>query len=306
MPLVEANGLTIEVEQHGDASHPAVLLVMGLATQLVHWPPEFIETLVSAGYRVITFDNRDIGLSEKLESKSAPSPALSMLTGAAGFGWLLAPYDLTDMAADTAGVLDALDIDRAHVVGVSMGGMISQVLAGNYHKRVASLTTIMSSTNARSLPRADPAVVKEIVATRSRNLENDELVDRMVGLWQMIGTPEGGRSPDHIRDLVARSIARCNYPAGVRRQIAAIVASGSLRRWARQIKAPTLVVHGKEDRLTPYQGSVDIAATIPGARLDIVEGMGHDLPPKYMRRITRTIVEHMNSAENGKASTRAA
>ncbi len=306
MPLVEANGLQIEVEQHGDPSNPSVLLVMGLAAQLVHWPADFIKPLVSAGYHVVTFDNRDIGLSEKLESEHAPPPHLAIMSGMVHLGWLLAPYNLSDMADDSVGVLDALGIDRAHLIGVSMGGMIGQIFAAKHSERLHSLTTIMSSTNRRSLPKADAEIVREIVATRSAGLSREEVIERTIALWDMLGTKEGGRDMTEFREIVTSSFDRCSYPAGVRRQIAAIVASGDLRKWSRQVRSPTLVIHGKADRLTPYQGGEDIAATIPGARLDVIDNMGHDLPPKFMPRIVRGILEHLQAAAGRGDSTRAA
>ena len=295
MPLVVANGLKIEVEQHGNPSDPALLMVMGLGAQLVHWPPAMIEILVSAGYRVITFDNRDIGLSEQIAHARAPSPALMLMTGMVGLGKAFAPYDLSDMAADTIGILDALDIDRAHLLGASMGGMIGQLTAARYGDRLLSFTSIMSSTNNRRLPRTDRAIVRAIIGARSTGLDRDEVIERTLGILAMIGTPDGGRTPAEARALITAAIDRSNYAEGVRRQIAAIVASGDLRRWARQINTPTLVVHGKVDPLTPYQGSVDIAQSVRGARLEIIEGMGHDLPPKYLDHVTGLVVEHLES-----------
>lgn len=306
MPQIEANGLHIEVEQHGDPSRPTVLLIMGLATQLVHWPQEFIAELVDGGHHVVTFDNRDIGLSEKLEGHNAPPPSASLLTSALGLGWLLAPYDLRDMAGDTVGVLDALDISDAHIVGVSMGGMIAQVLSARYPERIRSLTTIMSSTNRRSLPRADREIVRAIVSARSNRLSHDEQVERSLGVWRMISTRDGGRNIEDMRQQISDSTARCNYPEGVRRQIAAIIASGDLRKWARQITAPTYVVHGKADRLTPYHGSVDIAAAVRDAQLDLIEGMGHDLPPRFLPQVTANILEHIRTTDKDTAASKAA
>ena len=305
MPIIKANGLRIEVEQHGDPSDPALLMIMGLATQLVHWPPALIDSLVSAGYRVITFDNRDIGLSERMTQHRAPAPAFMLLTGAVGLSSVFAPYNLSDMADDTVGVLDALDIDEAHLLGVSMGGMIGQIMAARYGNRVSSFTSIMSSTNNRNLPRTESVVVREIISARSKVLTREESIERSVRILDMIGTPDSGRTPAEGRELISNAIDRCNYPDGVRRQIAAIIASGDLRRWSRQITAQTLVIHGKLDRLTPYQGSIDIAASVPGARLEIIEAMGHDLPPRYLGELTGYIVEHLQSVDRGGVKTQA-
>lgn len=296
MPQVNANGLRIEIEEHGDRSHPAVLLIMGLATQLVHWPPAMIESLVGAGYRVITFDNRDIGLSERLDSRSSPSPALMLLGRAMRIGWMLAPYKLDDMARDTVGVLDALDIEQAHLLGVSMGGMIGQIVAAEHGDRLKSFTSIMSTTNNPALPKTRREVVRAIIKGRGRALSPEEQINQSMSIVEMISTPDGGRDEEEFRRLIAHAVERCNYPDGVRRQIAAIVASGDLRQWTRRIKTPTLIIHGKIDPLTPYQGSVDMASNIPGSKLEIIDQMGHDLPPKYLDQLMSTIIEHMRSA----------
>jgi pimeloyl-ACP methyl ester carboxylesterase len=295
MPVVKANNLDIEVETHGDPSDPAVVLIMGLAAQLIHWPPALIEALVTAGYRVVAFDNRDIGLSDKLEHLSAPSPALTFVSSVIGLGWMVAPYTLKNMAADTIGVLDALDIDRAHLLGVSMGGMIGQVAAAEHGKRLLSFTSIMSSTNNRELPRSNNGIVKRIVEARAKARSPEDMVERSMEILEMIGTPDGGREPAALRQIVEQGIQRCSYPAGVRRQIAAIVASGDLRRYARLIDVPTLVMHGDRDPLVPHAGSMDIAANVPGARLEIIEGMGHDLPPRHLDRISTLVIEHLDA-----------
>lgn len=306
MPQVYANNLAIEVERHGDPSAPPVLLIMGLAAQLIFWPPAMIQALVDAGYQVITFDNRDIGLSEKLEHFSAPSPALTILSSVVGLGWVVAPYTLREMAADTVGILDALELDDAHLLGVSMGGMIGQVVSARYGKRIRSFTSIMSSTNNRALPRANADIVRKIVEARTTARSKDDMVDRSVEILRMIGTRDSGRDPEALRQLVAQGVERCSYPAGVRRQIAAIIASGDLRRYAKNIRVPSLVIHGDEDRLTNYRGSVDMAETIPGARLEILEGMGHDLPPRFMDRINELVVEHVQGADKDRDRTAAA
>lgn len=306
MARTKANGVEIEFEEFGSRTDPAIVLVMGLAAQLTLWPKPMIDGLVGGGFRVVRFDNRDVGLSQKLHEKRAPSPAVTMaairLLGIRS----VAPYALEDMAADTLGVMDALAIDRAHLVGASMGGMISQVLAARHVDRVKSLTAIMSSTNHRRLPQADPDILKKLFSARTRPRTHDELVDRIVDIWNVIGTSDGGNDPVEFRSKIAASVERCNYPAGVRRQIAAIVATGDIRPYAKSIKAPTLVIHGSADRLAPLPGGLDIAATVPGARMEIIDGMGHDLPPKHLRKITELVAEHARSAESLAARNRAA
>ena len=305
MAQLTANNIKIEFEDHGDASNPAVLLVMGLAAQLTLWPPAMIEHLVAAGYRVITFDNRDVGLSEKLHTKRAPKPQYMMLASLLGFK-RFAPYRLNDMAADAVGVLDALDIDQAHVVGVSMGGMISQILAAEHPHRVRSLTAWMSSTNNPKLPKADPSVTKAVLTARTGSKHQGELIDQTAELWKLIGTKDSGTEPEVLRERVAASLERCNYPAGIRRQIAAIMATGDLREWTQNITAPTLVLHGSADPLVPYQAGQDIAANIEGAHFEMLEGMGHDVPPSHLDRINHLITEHLRAVEEKAASSQAA
>ncbi|MEL6363718.1 MAG: alpha/beta hydrolase [Pseudomonadota bacterium] len=305
MAQLTANGVKIEYEDHGDPSNPAVLLVMGLAAQLTFWPPAFIEHLVGLGYRVIAFDNRDVGLSEKLHAKTALKPQYMAIASLLGLK-RLAPYTLRDMAADTVGVLDALNIDRAHLVGVSMGGMISQIVAADHPHRVKSFTAWMSSTNNPKLPKADPKITQAVFNARVGARTRDELIDRTTDLWGLIGTRNGGHDLQALRERVAASIERCNYPAGIRRQIAAIIATGDLRQWTRKITAPTLVLHGSTDPLVPVQAGHDIAANIEGARLEILDGMGHDLPPNHMPRITDLIAEHVRAVEENAASEKAA
>jgi len=306
MARVKANGIEIEVEEHGRRAHPAVLLIMGLAAQLTHWPKAFIDALVDAGYRVVAFDNRDIGLSEKLHAKRALKPA-TYLMAAQLFGLRgLAPYTLHDLASDAAGVMDSLEIEKAHVVGASMGGMIGQLLAANHSARVDSFTAIMSSTNNAKLPGADPALIREIFAAREKPRTRDEIVERTLRIWNLIGTPDGGNDPVEFRRKIEGAVDRCNYPAGVRRQIAAIIATGDLRRWSRTIAAPTLVIHGSVDPLAPFQGGLDIAATIKDAKMELINGMGHDLAPRHLPKITELIVGHIRSAEENARNSRAA
>lgn len=305
MPLVKANNVDIEVETHGRKGDPAVLLIMGLAAQLTYWPKDYIDALVEEGYYVIAFDNRDIGLSQKLRSKRAPNPVHMTIAGMVGLKGI-APYTLRDMAKDAVGVLDALSVDSAHVVGVSMGGMIGQVMSALFPDRVSSFTAVMTSTNNPKLPRADASITREIFAVRTRAKTREELVDRTVALWKVIGTPESGHDPIEFRERMARAVDRCNYPAGVRRQIAAVIASGDLRKWSKKVSAPTLVIHGSIDPLVPFQGGLDVAANIRDARVEIIDGMAHDLPPKFLPVITDLTLEHLQSAQENAEKAQAA
>ena len=298
MAKILSNGLKLEVEEFGRPSDPSVLLIMGLSAQLTRWPDAFIESIVEEGFHVVAFDNRDIGLSEKLISERATSPMAVALLNTVGLGSLLAPYKLTDMAKDTVGVLDALEIDRAHLIGASMGGMIGQIVCAEHAERIKSFTALMSSTNNPDLPRAHPKVSWQVMTARKPSATREELIDITLGIWELIGTKNSGRDPVEFRKQVAASIDRSSSPSGIRRQMAAIIATRDLREWTRNITAPSLVVHGSEDPLVPFQNGLDIAAEIKDARMEIIEGMGHDLPPKYLTEVVDHVLEHLCSAEN--------
>lgn len=306
MAQLTANNIKIEVEDHGDPSNPPVLFVMGLAGQLTLWPPAMIEHLVEAGFRVITFDNRDIGLSDKFHAMRAPMPPLMAIAGIFGLKQRLAPYGLQDMAADAVGVLDALDIDKAHIYGVSMGGMIAQIVAAEHPHRVKSLAAGMSSTNNPKLPGADRSVVRAFMTPRPSGKSLDSLIDQTVAFRNLIGTKDSGVSHELMRERVAASLERCNYPLGVRRQLAAVMGTGDLRGWTQKITAPTLVYHGSADPLVPHQAGEDIAANIEGSRFELLEGLGHDLPSSHLDRINHLITEHLCAVEEKAASSQAA
>jgi pimeloyl-ACP methyl ester carboxylesterase len=298
MAKILSNGLKLEVEEFGRPSDPSVLLIMGLSAQLTRWPDAFIESIVEKGFHVVAFDNRDIGLSEKLISERATSAVAVALLNTVGLASLLAPYKLTDMAKDTVGVLDALEIERAHVIGASMGGMIGQIVCAEHPERIKSFTALMSSTNNPDLPRAHPKVSWEVMTARKPSATREELIDITLGIWELIGTKNSGRDPVEFRKQVAASIDRNSSPSGIRRQMAAIIATRDLREWTRKVTAPSLVIHGSEDPLVPYQNGLDIAAEIKNARMEIIEGMGHDLPPKYLTEVVDHVLEHLCSAEN--------
>ena len=306
MPKAIANGLEIEYEVSGPENGPAVLMIMGLAAQLTFWPPALIKKLNDAGLRTIVFDNRDIGKSEKLHTKRSPDPFFHILSARLRIRGM-APYSLEDMARDSVSLLDALGVDKAHVVGVSMGGMIAQVMAADYPERVKSLTAVMSSTNNPKLPRAKPEVAKVLLAPPKPAATPEEALERAMHVWSLIGTKDSGSSKDELKSRLSASYERSNYPSGMRRQLAAIIESGDLReRWTRKVTAPSLVIHGKDDPLSHYKGGVDIAENIEGAELLLVDGMAHDLPKKFLPRIAQKLIDHVDAVENGAAKTRAA
>jgi pimeloyl-ACP methyl ester carboxylesterase len=296
MPAIIANGIKIEVEETGSKDGPAILLIMGLAAQMTLWPPAMLKAFADAGFRVIRFDNRDIGLTEKLHGRRVVNPLFQIAAKALGVG-NLAPYTLHTMVADAIGVLDALKIEHAHIVGASMGGMIAQLMAATHPKRILSLTSIMSGTNNPRLPRPRRETIAPLMAGGPRGGSKTEIVDRMVAIWNVIGTPESGADKAEFRKTLEATVDRSYYPAGVRRQLAAIIATGDLRPYIRKITAPTLVIHGSKDPLALVEAGIDSARNISGARLEIIDGMGHDLPAKFLPRINDLIIGHARSAQ---------
>ena len=298
MASVTANGIKIEYEDHGNPDDPAILLIMGLAAQLVLWPPKLIETLVGAGFRVVAFDNRDIGLSHKFHGKRTLHPLVQLMGRYVGLH-RVAPYDLHHMAQDTVGLLDALHIPQAHLIGASMGGMIGQLAAARSPERVKSLTAIMSNTGNPNLPRARPEILRKILLRPAAAKDRDAIIDQTVDVWKLIGTPGDESSLRATRERLTHAFDRSYYPQGPRRQVAAIMATGDFRSHSRLIKSPTLVVHGSIDPLAPKEGGEDIARTVPGARLEIIDGMAHDLPEKFLPEISDHILTHIRAVERG-------
>jgi pimeloyl-ACP methyl ester carboxylesterase len=295
MPQLPANKIMLEYDETGPKDGPAVVLVMGLAAQMTFWPDQLIRSLADAGFRVIRFDNRDIGLSTKIHGHNAPHPVAQVAARFVGIKGL-APYTLHDMVADTIGLLDTLKIRKAHFVGVSMGGMISQLLAGTHPDRVLSLTSIMSGTLNPLLPGPSLRVVTPLFLSRPKATSRDALIDRSVAMWGLIRTDDSEDDRTEMRMKLASGFDRSYYPSGIRRQLTAIIATGDLRPHIRKIKAPTLVIHGSKDPLASVAGGRDSARNIKGAKLEIIEGMAHDLPKKFLPRITSLILDHMKSA----------
>jgi pimeloyl-ACP methyl ester carboxylesterase len=300
---IRANGIDVEIEdsaainpQDADLqSRPAVLLIMGLGMQLIAWPPELVQELVDAGYRVIRFDNRDIGLSTHFDFMGKPNLVWASIKHKLG----LTPrpmYTLSDMAADTLGVLDALEIKKAHVIGVSMGGMIAQRVAIAAPSRVLSLTSIMSTSGARGLPQPDRKVLK-ILLSRPSGTSTEAVVEHTMGLFKAIGSPAYPASESELRTRITLGVQRSFHPVGTLRQMLAIVSDITRAAQLSRITSPTLVLHGKADPLVPYACGEDTAQRISGAKLVGIEGMGHDLPPEPVAQMLEALIPHLKSAD---------
>ncbi len=278
-----ANGIEIVYETIGDPSDPPLLLVMGLGMQLIHWPVELCEQLAERGFHVIRFDNRDSGRSTKI-SAHVPDFRRAVLGLSVD-----APYLLEDMADDAFGLLDALGIESAHVVGASMGGMIAQTMAIAHPERVRSLTSIMSTTGERwaGLPKLR---VWGVLMGRAPQ-EKQAYIERFVRVFRLIGSKGYPLEEERIRELADASYERGHNTAGTGRQLAAIMASGDRTEQLRSLAVPTTVIHGRDDPLVPFRGGRATARAIPDARLIAIPGMGHDLPEQVWPQIIDAVVE---------------
>jgi proline iminopeptidase len=291
MPSLNANGIRIAFDTAGDPKAVPLLLVSGLGLQMTAWPDGFVEGLVELGFYVIRFDNRDTGLSTKFEHAGTPNLGLAWLKSL--LHWpIRPPYTLEDMADDAVGVLSALGVARAHVVGVSMGGMIGQLMAARSPSRVLSLTSIMSSSGRRGLPGPAPEVRRALVRRPRPDADVDAMIDQGVRLLQAIASPTYPTPEKQLRRRVARALRRNCCPGGAARQALAVAASGDRTPQLRTIAAPTLVIHGAADPMVPLACGQDTAQAIPNARLEVIEGMGHDLPAQLLERLLALIDAH--------------
>ena len=289
--LVQANGIQICYEDWGAVSDPVVVLIMGLGAQLVGWPEKLCQAIVDGGRRVVRFDNRDIGHSQKFESfKSRTSSNVAYAKSRLGLP-VHAPYKLEDMAADVIGLLDALSIEEAHLVGASMGGMIAQIAASKYPQRVSSLTSIMSSSGARWLPQGKLKALLRL-GMRPPSTDRDVMLDHYATTLKILGSPGFPMTRDERRQRAAIGLDRKYYPEGSGRQMLAVMASGPRTQLLRKIRVPTLVIHGSKDPLVPVSSGRHTARCIPGARLEVIQGMGHDLPTGLLPHLSELILQH--------------
>jgi pimeloyl-ACP methyl ester carboxylesterase len=291
--IARANGIDICYEIFGDAQAEPMLLIMGLGAQMVLWDDAFCEQLAARGFRVIRFDNRDIGQSGKLTGGKRLG-AVELLKLRFLRIPIAAPYKIIDMARDTTGLMDALGIKSAHLVGASMGGMIAQEIAISFPQRVRSLTSIMSTTGNPKVPPPTKEAAAMLMAPPPTTKE--EYFARFAQTWKILRV--GSFPEDEALDpsRAARIFSRGLNPAGVGRQLRAILASGSRKARLASVTAPTLVIHGTVDPLVHPMGGMDTAASIPGARLMMVEGMGHAIPIPMWPQIIDAIDKHAHGA----------
>lgn len=288
MPHVTVDGIDIYHETFGRRQDPTVLMVNGLGAQCLNFDDELCEMVAAAGHHVVRFDNRDVGLSTHLDGVDA-DPFAALVAASAGDP-IDAPYTLDDMARDAVGLLDQLEVDRAHVFGTSMGGMIAQALAIGHPDRVASLTSVMSTTGEPDVGTPDPEVLGPLLATLGDAPSREERIDKGVALARIIGTPDAF-DEERARRRTAVFVDRAFDPAGTARQLVAVFASGSRADGLATLAVPTVVLHGDRDPLVDISGGRRTAELVPGARFVQLEGMGHDLPPSYWGRIVGGLLD---------------
>ncbi|OBB93902.1 alpha/beta fold hydrolase [Mycobacterium sp. 852002-40037_SCH5390672] len=288
--------LKLYYEDMGDIDDPPVLLIMGLGAQLLLWRMAFCEKLVGHGLRVIRYDNRDVGLSSKTQHRSSGQPLVTRLLRS----WLGLPsqseYKLEDMADDAAAVLDHLGIERAHIVGASMGGMIAQIFAARFSERTKTLAVIFSSNNSALLPPPAPRALLALLKGPPPDSPRDVIIDNAVRVGNIIGGPRYRVPEEQARAEAAEGYDRNYYPQGVARHFGAVLGSGSLRRYNRQTTAPTVVIHGRADKLMRPFGGRAVARAIPGARLFTFDGMGHDLPQQLWDQVIGVLTKNFNES----------
>lgn len=296
MPDARVGSVTLHYESLGRDDHPAIVLVMGLGMQMIVWPDELCRALVGNGFRVIRFDNRDVGLSTHLDALGAPFMPVHYLKYFLRFG-VDAPYTIDDMADDTAGLIDTLALKRAHIVGASMGAMIGQTLAARHPEKIATLVSMMSTTGKRSLPSPRWAALTALMQPQAAKGDTEGAVQRMMRILRAIESRTYPADETRLRELCEQHVRRAHYPQGGARQLLAIAAAGDRSDTIRRIRAPTHVMHGDQDPLIHPEAGYDTARTIieggGDASLSIVDGMGHDLPAPLLPRIVDEIVGHV-------------
>jgi len=297
---ITANGLKFCVETRGNPEGEPVLFVMGLGAQMTLWPDAFLDRFVEAGYYVIRFDNRDIGLSTHLNDRLAGHPLSVMVRSRLGLA-IEAPYTLHDMARDTLAIIEALELPWVHLVGASMGGMISQLVAAKYADRVRSLTLLMTSTNSPRLPMPKPELVMKMAGYGVQGHSEEAVVERVYQFWAAIQSPAYPTPEREVRERIRRDFHRAYHPAGILRQTRAILATGSVSSWTRKIDRPTAIIHGDADPLVRPSSAEQLKYLLPHARIDLIHGMAHDIPVPLWPRISNFAMSLMADASRDAA-----
>jgi len=294
MARAATNGIDIEYDTFGDKNGSPLLLIMGLSSQMVAWPETFCQKLAQNGHWVLRFDNRDVGLSSKIEAVGLPDLMAAMAAHQQG-QLVDAPYTLSDMAADAVGLMDALKLEKAHVCGLSMGGMIAQVMAIEYPRRVSSLISMESTTGDPTLPPAKPEAMQAMLSRPPQ--DRDGYIQHTVEVFRAFSGGSDKFDETLERKLSAKSYDRSFYPLGFMRQLAAILASGNRTQSLASVRAPTLIIHGADDPLVPPAHGRATARAIPGAKLLVVEGLGHGMAyPALWDQIVGAIRQHTSIA----------
>jgi pimeloyl-ACP methyl ester carboxylesterase len=296
MPKAATNGVELEYELTGPEDGPPLLLVGGLGVQIISWTENFVAALADRGFRVIAYDNRDIGLSTKHDDWG-PADIKTAFKQARAKEKVEAPYTLEDMADDAAGLLDVLGIDKAHIVGSSNGGAIAQTLAIRHPDKIATMVSIMATSGRRGLPRPEGEVAEWLARPRNPSGTREGAMDEAVSTSHLIGSPGFPRDEQVLRDRAGRLYDRSFYPAGNSRHLLASIASGDGRA-ARlgDISAPTLVIHGRDDPLVDLACAEDVQKTIPGAEMLVIDGMGHDYPDGAVSQIADAVLDNAKRA----------
>lgn len=300
MRLAKVNGIELCYDSYGPEDAPVLLLIMGLGAQLIAWPEALVKDFVKAGYRVIRFDNRDVGLSTKFDDGQNWAVTKRTFLGALVGRRPSAPYTLQDMADDAAGLLDFLNIDKAHVVGASMGGMIAQLVAVHHPQKLLSMTCFMSSSGNPRLPLGKLKCLLRLGRSAKSNARKD-VIKHMAEGWKLYSSPSFPRSVGELEAWASRIYDRAYHPMGATRQFRALLNDGSRVLRLRKIKAPTLVLHGSSDPLVHPAGSKDIARQIKGSKLVLIDGLGHELPPKVLPVLADHILTHVRGVDSGEA-----
>lgn len=300
MPTIEANGIRLAYDVQGDPKGEAILLIAGLGLQLISWPDAFCKGLIDEGFRVIRFDNRDSGLSSKMEHFGKPNVHMAFYRSLFHMP-LFSGYTLYDMAKDDVCLLDALGIRKAHIVGASMGGMIAHIIAGRYPERALSLTSIMSTSGRPGLPGPTMAANHAMFSRPENPSDINSVIDYYVQMFRVLGSPRYPTPEAELRRRVTESVRRNVCVSGTARQIMAVASSGDQVALLRTIRVPTLVIHGNDDPLVPLACGRDTAHLVRGATLQVIEGMGHDFPPALDARLSSMIAAHCKLSQEPEA-----